>query len=241
MTTAGAIITRAFRESNLVAVGATATTAEVAEALGLLNSVLLATMGSEAGQEITDLAIGGPYDQAAWVSEYVPEDVRLTLDLDASRTLLLHPLPYDGQRLAVADAGNNLATYNVTLDGNGRRIESATTVVLATDGLARQWFYRADLGEWKRVDGLVEADEFPFPAEFDDYFAILLAMRLNPRHGRELAQSSAVWLERQANKLEARYRRPRPTQDWGTLGLINQRGLAYGGSGAAFSRGRSWI
>lgn len=230
MGTASEIIVAAYRESNLRGVGQSLTTAQEAEGLTLLNNLLPATIGQEIGQEFKDLNIGGEYEDYFW--EYVPENVRLVLNVGSPRTLRLHPRPYDGQRLAVADAGETLATSNLTLDGNGRLIEGASSVVLSTSGMVREWIYRADLGQWLRVTDLDLADSMPFPREFDDYWSILLAMRLNPRHGRELAASSAGWLQSMRNRLKARYRRPRDQQDWGSLGLLGQHrndGYAYWG------------
>lgn len=223
MTLASEAIDRAYREVNLIAAGANAPTVQQTEALTLLNGILSATFGFAAGEELRDLNIGGEYDESWALNTYAPENVRLVLNLGAARTISLHPQPYEGQRLAVADAGANLATYPLTLDGNGRRIETTATLVLNTSSLAAQWFYRADTGNWQRLELLEVGDDLPFPVEFDDYFVILLAMRLSPRHGRELMQSSAVWLDSMSTQLQARYRRPRPVQDWGSLGLLHQR------------------
>lgn len=221
MTLVSSIIVNAYRESNLTGVGRSLTSNQETEGLSLLNGLIPATIGQEVGQELYDINVGGQYDWPIW--DYAPENVRLVLNSGAPQTLYLHPKPYDGQRLAVADAGQTLASSNLTLNGNGRQIEGAATLVLDTDGLCAQWLYRGDLGNWVRIEGLELTDAMPLPIEFDDYFAILLAMRLNPRHGRELASSSAVWLERQSNALQARYRRPRDVQDWGSLGLLGQR------------------
>lgn len=221
MATASETIVSAYRESNLVGVGRSLTAAQEAEGLTLLNNLIPAAIGQEIGQEFYDLNIGGEYDDT--IVEYIPENVRLVLNIGSANTLKLHPKPYDGQRLALSDAGQSLSTANLTLDGNGRLIEGATTLTLTTDGLNAQWLYRADLGNWVRITDLVAADDLPVPREFDDYFAILLAMRLNPRHGRDLAASSAQWLQSMATRLEARYRRPRDQQDWGSLGLLGQK------------------
>lgn len=229
MTLVSSIIASAYRESNLTGVGRALTSGQETEALSLLDGLLPATIGNEAGQELADLNIGGQYDNLYW--DYLPENARLVLNLSGGRTLKLCPLPYDGQRLAAVDAAGSLSGSPLTLDGNGRKIEGAATLVLDTDGETREWFYRADLGDWVRINNLALVDEFPLPRTFDDYFSILLAMRLNPRHGRELAQSSASWLQSMANRLEARYRRPRPIQDSGSLGLLGQRrnyGYGYG-------------
>jgi hypothetical protein len=230
-------ITAAYREGNLLGINATATDAQLAEGLSLLNSLLLAAIGYEAGEELGDLNIGGQFDQSGWAIEFIPENARLVLDLAGAVTYSLHPLPYDGQRVAIADATSCLAANNLTLDGNGHLIEGAATLVLNTNGDNRQWFYRADLGQWKRLTSLALTDELPFPTEFDDYFRILLAMRLNPRYGQELQQGSALWLNGISTQLEARYRKPRRQQDWGSLGLLGQRRGALQAPSAVFARG----
>ena len=239
MTTASDIIKSAYREGNLLSINSSPTTAQQAEGLVRLNSLLIGSFGQEVGNELADLTIGGEYDQSYAVTEFVPENARLVVDIATATTFKLHPMPYDGQRLAFADVGGNISTHNITLDANGRRIEDAATVTLMTNFMDRQWFYRADLAQWVRLTGLTETDNLPFPIEFDDYFIILLAMRLNPRYGQELQTTSAQWLESMANRLEARYRRPRRIQDWPTLGLLGQREQPYGGS--FYPSGRGWL
>lgn len=238
MTTASEIITAAYREGNLLGINASPTTAQQTEGLSLLNTILLVAIGFDAGQELSPLNVGGPYNDAEIAANFIPENAQLVLNLTSAQSLRLHPRPYDGQRVAVADVGQNLSTYNLTLDGNGRTIEGAATKVLSTDGSALQWLYRADLGDWKAIGALALSDALPFPIEFDDYFRALLAARLNPRYGQELQQGSAMWFDEMQRRFEARYRRPRPVQDWGSPGLLNQYTRAYGPSSAAFARGR---
>jgi len=222
MTLASAIIRDAYRESMLIASVSSPNVNETAEGLDRLNSLILSTIGNEAGQELTDITLGGQFDQSSTVSQFVPENARLTVIQTAARTLDLHPTPYDGQRVAVADAGANLATYNLILDGNGRRIETAASVTLNTSSLSRQWMYRADAGNWVRLTELAASDQMPFPVEFDDYFIVSLALRLNPRHRQALAQESIAALDRAKGQIRARYRKRRPSQDSGALGLLGQ-------------------
>lgn len=222
MAIASEVITAAYREGNLLSINASPTTAQQTEGLSRLNSLLPSVLGQEVGQELFSLTIGGEYDQGDLLPDYLPENVRLVLNVAGAKTYKLHPNPYDGQRVAIVDAADNLTTYNVTLNGNGRKIEGAATKVLSTNGQTREWFYRADLGDWKPLTSLALTDSIPFPAEFDDYFIILLSMRLNPLYGQELQVTSAQWLQSMASRLEARYRRPRDIQDWGSLGLLGQ-------------------
>lgn len=228
MTLTSDIAERAFREGNIVGENSLPTPRQATEALVMLNSLVAATVGYEAGQEVSDLTLGGEWDQSWCLNGYVPENARLVLASGGATSVKLHPYPYDGQRFAIVDAGRNLATANLTLDGNGRHVEGAATKVLSTNGLVAGWLYRADLGDWKRIEPLDQDDTFPFPAEFDDYFSILLAMRLCSRFGRTMPEPSSVWLGRMKAQLEARYRKPRPVQDWGSLGLLHQR-RDYGG------------
>jgi hypothetical protein len=66
-------------------------TTEQAEALALLNPIILSSVGFEAGEDLADLNYGGNYDQSAYCSQYVPANVRLILNLSAATTLNLHP------------------------------------------------------------------------------------------------------------------------------------------------------
>jgi hypothetical protein len=232
------IITRAYRVSNIIPRVASTDTNQDNEALDILNPLILSVVGYEAGRELADLNIGGEWDQANICSQWIPENVRLILNLSAAESLDLHPQPYNGQRLAVADAGNNLATYNLTLDGNGRTIEGAATLTLSTGGMARQWLYDAASANWVKITALTTADSMPFPQDFDRYFVNMLAMELNPSYGQSLSPESTAAMRRAESILKARYRRPRDAQELPTLGLLGQRNGGFDQSTASFSAGR---
>jgi hypothetical protein len=222
VTLASVIITRAYREGQSIAIVSSPTLLETTEALALLNTLILSTVGFEAGSELKDLIIGGEFDQSP--TQWLPADVRLILNLASAKSLDLHPYPYEGQRVAISDAGLNLSSNNLTLVGNSRTIEGAASVVLSTDGLSREWMYSG--GNWVKITSLAASDAMPFPEEFDDYFVTKLAMRLNPRNRSEpMSRETAAALTRAETMLKARYRRPRPRQEIGSLGLLGQRGL----------------
>lgn len=225
MTLASSIIQSAYRESEVVMKVSTADAIEIAEGLSLLNSLVLSVVGNEVGKELHDIALGGAYDQSQFLTSWIPENVRLVLNLGTARSVSAHPRPYEGQRMAVADAANNLATRNLTISGNGRLVEGAASVVLNVNGMARQWMYRGDTGNWVRITSLAAGDEMPFPIEFDDYFITRLAMRINPRHSVSLTKETLAALQRAETQLRARYRRPRRQQDMGSLGLLNSNGF----------------
>lgn len=221
MTQIIAITTRAMRESNIIAPDQNLTSAQSDEALALLQSYILSVLGTDMGYIMEPWTVasaasilrpsGVPLsatDAAAWK---VPPQARVILNgIAAPMTLTLQPVPQDGQRFAVIDAGKTLDTSNVTINPNGRQLDGAVGVtVLSTEGLARQWIYRDDVADWKKLDPLAATDEMPFPSDFDDYFSIGLAMRLNPRYGQELRPESKLRFDQQQIQFVNRYTQSR--------------------------------
>lgn len=208
MTLVSSIITQAYRESNLIAVGTSPTAAHIAEALDRINSIMLSTVGNEVGDPLTDITVGGSYDESTVLTSWLPKNVRLLLNLTAAKTYYLSPNPKAGQRFAIADIDGNLATYNVIINGNGRNIETTSTITLSTNSLTRQWMYRGDTGNWVRIATLASSDQLPFPEEFDDYFITMLAMRINPRLSQQMSPESLKALARSRSQINARYNVP---------------------------------
>lgn len=208
MTLVSDIITDAYRESNLIPLVATPNTAQQTEALRRLNALFMSSIGNEIGDELTDINIGGDNDQSEFFTDDIVLDhVRMVLNLAEATTFLLDPNPYDGMRVAVVDSSGDLDLFNLILDGNGRNIEGAPTLTLSTSGTTAMWMYRADTGNWVRMEALETSDEMPFPIDFDDYFVIALALRLNPRYGQTITSESMEILKRQRTQIRARYRR----------------------------------
>lgn len=204
-TIASSIITDAYRESNLIPMGTTPTVNQQNEALGRLNTLLFSTLGNEVSDALTDLNIGGANDQTPYLNDYIPDNTRLLLNLTAPLIIKLDPYPFPGQRMAFIDVAGNLATYNVTINGNGRQIEGVTSLVLNTNGDAREYMYRADTGQWVKYVALAITDLLPFPQRFDDYFITMLAVRLNPRYGQTLSAESTEALKRARSQIRSYY------------------------------------
>jgi hypothetical protein len=225
MTTIAQLITQGYRESNLIANGATESPAEQAEGLLLLENYILSLFGNEAGDPLVPMLYGvnsnvdrGTYnnDFETFVNDwYVPPGYQLKLNLPESRTIRLKPNPEDGATFGVVDASNNLATNNLTIMGNGSRIEGNTSLTLNTDGQSSVWFYRADTANWARITDLTVTDESPFPKEFDNLLSIGLAMRLDPRNGNGLSQLSVNRYSEVMSKFKSRYNQTREMAlDW---------------------------
>jgi hypothetical protein len=220
MTQVSEIIRQALRETNVVAITQDSSPSETAEGLARLQALVLSSLGNEVGYIMEDWNIksasnitkpsGVPLTAAQATAFTVPPNARLVTALTAATAVLLDPQPQDGQRFSVVDAIKGLATYNLTVNPNGRKIEGNTTnKIMSTADAATQWLYRADAADWKVIDPLVTDAEFPFPPDFDDYFIIMLAMRLNPRYGRALSKESGARMEQQRAQFVKRYSQTR--------------------------------
>lgn len=214
MTLVTDIITDAYREFNQIAAGKSPSATQVTEGLRLLQAVVNAVLGTDAGETLSDWPLGdygrqASDKQARTTIEIAnpPINSRLVNTAEAAITVYFPPAPSDGSRVAISDPFSRLVAFPVTIDGNGRLIEDAATKILNTNGLSRTWFYRADLGTWVRVTDIAAgvADQMPFPADFDMMFIILLTVRLSPRYGRDLSDASAMMLKQQRRQFVARY------------------------------------
>ncbi len=213
MTIVSQIITDAYRESNNIAVGQIPSAEEQAEGLAIFNRLLLSVFGNEVGDGVATISVGNNNVSASYVrnidtipsSAYLTQSTRIVFNNQTAQTVLLNPDPRDGERLIIQDASSNFATYPVTIKGNGRTIDGATQVVLNTNGLKRQYFYRGDTNDWQSISPLALTDTFPFPAEFEDFFIIGVALRVNPRSGVSLDQQSIEAYKRLKRQFTARY------------------------------------
>ncbi len=222
MTLISTILLDGYREANMIALGRALNDLQTTEALRLLQGVIDAIYGTDAGEIFQDWTLGDygrespQYYYADARTDYQidhpPINQRLIATNEAARTVYLTPRPQDGSRYGIVDPFSRLAAFPVTLDANGRTIEDALTLLLDSDGLNRQWFYRADLGSWVRITDLAVDGEMPFPRDFDNMFIILLAMRLSPRYGRELSEASAEILRAGRRNFMARYLQSRPLE-----------------------------
>lgn len=249
MTTLRQIIIDGLRESGIIGVGTTPDADEHDEGLRRLNNIIKSLFGTELGEPYADVNYGvnglvNSYskglDRASDIdSAYIPKNVRLIFNNGAAKTLYLHPAPQDGSRLAIRDNGSNLATFNVTLNANGRQIESANSVVLSTSDLTREWFYRADLGDWVRVTDLTANDQSPLPEEFDDLLMTLLALRLNGRYGADTGTDMMEILKRIRGIFRARYRQTseQPSEP-GLYRLTGTCWAYFGDTTSNFDRGQ---
>lgn len=259
MTIASVIIQAAYREGNLIAVAATPTANELAEALPLLNRLINGIFGYEMGENLLDWPVPAAqitatapttYPQSALSNVGVspdcynyqlpPKNRRIVFGAVTS-TVYFPSNPQDGSRMAVVQgsgAGDSgVAGAVLTLNGNGRFIDNAATVTfiagnpLTTPTAPKAWIYRADLGQWKTCVDLTAPDEMPFPADLDDFFICGLAIRLAPRYTKVSGASTVKGAVDSLKRLKARYRQAGTTVYGGEN--LNETGQSY-------LTGRSW-
>lgn len=239
MTTATLLIQAAYREGNLIAVGASPNATELTEALPALNRLVNGIFGFEMGENLADwlypvpqrtAPVAANYPQLpscaapAWMSTclspYPPKNTRVVWG-GVTGKVYFPEAPEPGTRMAVVQgsgAGDHGAAGQIlTLDGNGRTIQDPAdqafknTVALVDPLTSNQWIYRDDLGQWKLCQDMAIGDDCPFPKEFDDFFICALAKRLAPRYSKITARETIETAKAKLSALKARYRQSAPT------------------------------
>jgi hypothetical protein len=250
VTLISSLIVDAFREANILPLGRLPNTNQQAEALRLFQQNIRSIYGDDAGEALADWPLGTfGYETPNYGPEYTPYCIthpainsRLIATNTEAKTVYLTPFPQDGSRMGIADPFGRLAAFPVTLDADGRTIEGAATKVLNVNGTFQEWFYRADLGDWVKITTLAAADQNPFPDDFDAFFSIGLALRLNPRFGRTMDDQSSLVFKTQRRQFIARYLQSQALEiddslSWpfmSTQGYDQQREFS---SNRAFNRG----
>lgn len=215
MTLVSSIITDAYRESNMLPLGAALPANKLAEALRLYNALITSIYGGLAGEQLNDWPLGtfnrDPNGNEL-ILPYTPDQLanpalnrRLIATSLVAMTVWLDPNPQAGARMGIADPFGRLAAFPITINANGRTIEGNPTLLLNVNSTSRSWLYRSDLAAWMKITDLLSTDENPFPARFDNMFVILLAMRINPRYGRTLDPQSVATLKQNKQEFEAFY------------------------------------
>lgn len=233
MTLVSQIITDAYRETNFIAEGATESATQQADALRRLISIVEGVLGYDAGKKLLDWPIGfasrAEQDvENSWTANdwiWPVQNSRLVLDHTAPQTIYFPPNPDNGARMAIVDPHNKLATFAITLNGNGRTIDGLAS---ATPTQYTEWLYNARYADWRTVSTLTANAEMPFDPKFDDFFIIKLAARMSPRYGRSLNDLSLMRLSELAAQMESEYNQteamPAPTalQKISTPHVLNQ-------------------
>lgn len=246
------LISDAYRESNLMGIGDTPTSAEQTEALVLLNRFIDSLFGAEMGENLINIPLGThnmanttfvPIFYPNMLNQSLPVNVRLLCNLDSAQTVNLNPQPFDGSRMQFVDVSGNFQTFPLTIVGNGRNIMGNPSLVLSANNYNQSFFYRGDLANWQILNDLTLTDSSPFPEEFDDMLIVGLAMRINVRNGIQMNPETADRYRKIKGQFYARYaQKPQVGSELGLLRIPSNRAYRYftnydfGG----FQRGIPW-
>lgn len=224
--TVSQLIQRAYRENNLIPIGRDPTTAEVTESLSVYQGLVGGWYGSLIGVSLRDweaqfeptstkpsrypLYPIKPYvPPEVWVNP--PPNVRIVANLPSAKTIYFPPKPDDGARMALINVGVDFATYNLILDGNGRKIEGADSITYTANPVGYpSWFYRADLGNWVLVTPPALADEIPFDEQFTDFQVAALAIRRAPAYNKPINAETQAAYNNGLTLLNTRYYQSAP-------------------------------
>lgn len=226
MTKASELVLQAFREINLTPLGKALTPEQAAEGLTLLDRYITSLYGFELGEFKMDwpappsssspVAARYPLFPSSEklpsnVWPYPPANVNILLSLVSDTTIYLPQSPDDGARMSLINIGG-VTTYILTVEGNGRLVQGASTLSGAADTLNQtKLLYRADLGDWIAIVDMVDSTESPLPKEYDTLLELGVADRLAPRYGRSLNRTQQIEFSRLLKRLKAQYRQTVPT------------------------------
>lgn len=176
------IIAWAFREANYRSIVDAPSTEEQAEALTLLRGLCATFVPMVVGVHLPTVPVAS--------NATLSGAARLMVSAGSPTTVVLPTQPQSGMVVEYVDAGH---TVDVTLDAGDRFFgdrQPTQQVLLGASfptarNRTRQWLYRDDIASWDELTDLQASAPFPFPPEFNDWFVMMLAIRLSPRFGSD--------------------------------------------------------
>lgn len=169
--TARDLIKRALRMLGVIDAGREPEAAEAADALTVLQSLLLGLPGSAHWTDVeTDENYTAGENERIRVTTASAVTITLptTIESDSTRALCCN------QNVTICGG------YSERAPKDGARVQITTISGGATSEVTHR--YRADLGEWKQVSGLGLTDEVPINADLQDDLAAVLALRIAPEY-----------------------------------------------------------
>lgn len=207
MATCAQTIKSALRKLRVIPMGTEPSAEQAAEGLQQLEELTRSWLGFGASHPVVDQRLDTYY-----VLTPDTPSVRF-FALGSSTSITLPQEPRDGARVLLVDAAGTLAANPITLIRSGLRIEGlAADLVLNTNNMNRMWTFRADLADWTRASDLTLLGEIPFPSDFDDAIALLLARAMGNSYGVRLGPDDNQRADEAENRLSGRYVAPLPFQ-----------------------------
>lgn len=137
-------------------------------------------------------------------------DSRVVLEHGAAITITLPQRPFSGAVVQIIDATGALASFPLTIANNGRLLEGAGAALTVSESpFSRRWMYVGPASDWRRLDALTLASDFPLGDEAVEDFTLMLALRLCVEFGVSASPELLV-LERAArNRIKGEFVRHR--------------------------------
>jgi len=221
MTQIKDLIQAAYRETNIIPVGASPSSNEETEALFLFNRVF-----SETVQLIEKNSLPyGVVDDTTKLNDNGNISVlsnRNVQVIKPSNVSLEFPLyPAEGDRIIVEISKAGVAPVSpVTLiSGPVWEIDNYSAPITDPSFLGK-WVFVSTKGGWKSLGEFSKNDDFIFPSEFDDFFTLRLAARLAQRNGEALSELAIIEMQRRERDFLKIYRDRRGQQEELPLSLV---------------------
>lgn len=208
--TANNIITRMLQIHGQLPDGAVASGALASDMLTALNEVKRSMFGAEIGSKLSPQAVAGNTVQAENGGEYaIP---------GGAAAYVTAPLnPRGGDRFGVVDAGLAWSAYPLTVNPNGRLIQTSlggtTTngnVTLSTAGNNTRWWYRGDTATWLPEADWALTSVIEFPDTLTAYLPWLLAVAVGSDLGVDITEYTAGLAQEGRAKFRMIYGRKLP-------------------------------
>lgn len=200
MATLADIVTDALRRLAVIREGAAVNDYQMRVGLQGLNDLLNTLPNRGVGEVLQTERVDASYAVRAPSILHVMASSGVTVTLPKQ--------PKDGYRVRIVDVGTGFATSPVTVARNGWLIDGVSgDAILDTDGQSVEYFFRAELGDWKSLTTpLAQAADLPYPAAHDSDFKALLAVEIADFFGAPLTESLVARASSALTRLQGQYK-----------------------------------
>jgi hypothetical protein len=182
------IIKRAMRKLHVLASGTDPSSAQASDGMDALQSLLVELIGNGGLGRLADVVV--PNTETAYTAfgwSRVKYSTGCTVTLPT----------YSGDAPDATSTGNDYGTDS----GNCYAFHDMAPIVLVdNDGAATYYIFKAYSDSWAQVSGLVEQDDFPLAAHYENGFAAMLAEALADDYDTQpsaMTMRQAAWCRHQ--------------------------------------------
>lgn len=173
------IIKRAMKKIHVLASGGEPTSAQAADGMAALQSLIVELISSGSLGRLNDVLAASNYTAYEWDRVHASSGVVVTLPTTITNERDSEPPPF---------GSSNSVTARAPYD-------RAPIVVINSSGVPTYSVYNSYKSAWVTINGLTQQGTFPFPVQLENGFAALLAEYLADEFDSELGAET----KRQAN------------------------------------------